>query len=689
MTRPSCSVILAFVVVMLTSASRASAQPRIEGLEEPKRSLAARVGAARGEALLDERDEQARLRGLERLGGSEAKEALETLVEAMSPGRAARNDPKARLVGVRMLARHVDDDDVLQTLAGVLNDVQAGSPESPLERLSRATAAMALAASGQQDALVPLVTAVIGGGRTGQLARAALLAHRPASLGPLGKSYPDISPRVLDLLGDLGDPRAIGVLRKQLRGEDPVLRRAAAVALAKLGDGTAVEAAREWLIEEGDEALPGRVAAAEVLVRLDAPGAAKAVADMMGRAKTRAVGLRLASLSLSPALVPTLEAVIGAKVTAAERARAAALLARMGTDESTRALVPLLARPELATVAALGLAKSSSGVASSALSRALTESELGAPRRLVMRAAILRELVGHGAVAGLRAALADAATSDAVDDRAVAAFGQVALGVRSVADFAGGDQPEARAAARRATLALGPDAVAELRPALVALGAEASPLERMELAPALLVAADRDRDRVATSVLARWAEESSLIAPLAAYRLAALDSAPYRSRLRALLAGTDPAVRAHVALGLADSPEPDAVALLVERYRFETDPSVRAAVIRALSRRSERLREPTLTLAETLDPDAGVRALARSARAGRRHPIALTRAGRDFAWITLRPNAAAAGRERRRGALLLRGDGLALPGVCDPDGVLVVAGVASTDELDLRLQPSE
>ena len=246
MARPRGSAFGAPVLVaLLAFGTRAAAQPQVERSEETKRSLAQRVGAARGEALLDERDAEARLRGLERLGRSDAKEALETLVEAMSSGRAARNDPKARLVGVRMLARHVgDDDEVRQTLAGVLNDVQAGSPESPLEQLSRATAAMALAASGRAEAMVPLVTAVIGGGRTGELARAALLAHRPPSLGPLGKSYPDMSPRVLELLGDLGDPRAIGVLRKQLRGDDPAIQRPAAVALAKLGDGTAAAIVR-------------------------------------------------------------------------------------------------------------------------------------------------------------------------------------------------------------------------------------------------------------------------------------------------------------------------------------------------------------------------------------------------------------------------------------------------------------
>ena len=105
MARPRGSAFGAPVLVaLLAFGTRAAAQPQVERSEETKRSLAQRVGAARGEALLDERDAEARLRGLERLGRSDAKEALETLVEAMSSGRAARNDPKARLVGVRTVS---------------------------------------------------------------------------------------------------------------------------------------------------------------------------------------------------------------------------------------------------------------------------------------------------------------------------------------------------------------------------------------------------------------------------------------------------------------------------------------------------------------------------------------------------------------------------------------------------------
>lgn len=688
----------------LASPGVAGAQPgrfHVEGLDEateegplsiedPNPSLAERLGVERSEDLLLEGNAAARLRGLERLGGAEQDEALEMLAEAMSPGRAVRNDPEARLVGVRMLAPHAaEDEDARKTLAGVLNDVRAGSPESPLDQLARATAAMALAAAGTDETLTPLITAVIGGGRTGAIARQALLAHRPPSLGPFSKSLDDMSPRTIALLGDLGDPRAFGLLRKQLKRDDHEAKRAAAIALAKLGDGSAVAQAQRWLREKGDDHVDDRVAAAEVLVRLDAPGAAQAVAGLLGRAKSRRAGLRLAELSSSPALVPTLGAVIAADVTPPERARATSLLARMGTDEAVQALVPLLAKPELATVAALGLARSPGALARAALARALVDSEAGAPRRLAMRAAVVRYLGLGETVPGLVSALRAAKASEDDADRAVAAFGLVVMAKEDPVAASRSDDPVVRAAARRAAIVFGPTTLANLRPQLAALAhapaeGKASAADLVSASLALIADPGEERYGVPTSQLARWAERGGLTSPLAAYRLAVRDSAPYRGRLRSLLEGTDPLVRLHVALGLARSPEPDATALLVEAYRFEADPEVRGAVVRALSWRPERLGEATLELAERLDPDARVRALARSARRGRKHVLVGLPAGRQVAWITLRPNGQSA-RVPHRPALLVRGDGVALPVVSAPDGVLVVPGMSASQRLNLRL----
>jgi hypothetical protein len=119
------------------------------------------------------------------------------------------------------------------------------------------------------------------------------------------------------------------------------------------------------------------------------------------------------------------------------------------------------------------------------------------------------------------------------------------------------------------------------------------------------------------------------------------------------------------------------VTLLASAYAYEEDVAVRRAVIRALSRRTELQRKPTLELASELDPDPGVRALARSALEGRvldpapRGPAAPANA---VAWIVVARQGEAA-RARPVGARLVRADGLAIPVIADPDGVLLVPGL--------------
>jgi HEAT repeats len=662
-------------------------------LEEPTTSLREGVGVQRGERLLGLGDPVARIRGVERLGSSDDEDAIDALVDHMSPGRAVEKDPRASLVAVRALARHAGaHEGARRTLVAVLNRVQAGSPETGLGRLSRATAAMALAQVGTKDTLTPLLTAVIGGGPTAELARDALLAHRPVMLGPLAKGFDDMSPRTLTLMGDLGDPRLIGVLRRQLRKGVPASQQAAAIALAKLGDATALTLATPKDVDEEDaeaSAVRHEVAKAEVLVRLDTPQAAKAVASLLGRARTRSDGLRLAGASLSPALVPTLRAVVEAKVTDAERAAAVALLARIGNDEAARALASLLAMPASADAAALGLATSSGQTAAGILDEALAKAD-AADRRRLLRAGIVRHLQERSPMAGLVPALVEASASKDAADRAVGAFGLVALGARSLADMLASEDAGVRAAAARGALVRGDDALAAIHPALLAAANDPSGGQvGAELGLGLLVELGTGDDRIATSTLATWAEQGGLLAPLAAYRLAKRDSKPFRARLESLLVGTDPLVRLHAALGLATSPHADAAGLLVARYRFESDPLVRAAIVRALSWRKESLVAATLSVAERLDPDPSVRALARMAARGRRHPIAPLSRGREVAWITLQPNATQQRASAHgRAMLLIRGDGVALPVVAAPDGVLVVPGIAATEELRLRLAPS-
>jgi HEAT repeat protein len=642
-------------------------------VERPRVSLRTRFGPERAEALLGAGDWRERVRGIDRLAAAGTDEAIDALVEVMGSGSEIRVSSQTILAAVRALARHARREPVRKALTNVLDSDAPVASDPDLDTLARATAARALARAGTPDALTSLLALVVRRGRAAAMARAAIVESPPRRLGPLAKTSKSTSAELISLLGELGDPRVIGILRKHLRTGDRDQKRAAAVALARLGDGTPVPQARRWASAKDDPGL--RVAGAEVLVLLDAPGAAAAVAQLVGDAATRGSGMRLAEASLSPALVPTLKAVIEAKVTPGEKLRAAAILGRIGGDEASAVLLALLANPDLATTAAFGLAGSPGTLAADGLGRALAAAAVGPPRRLVLRAGTVRALERGERIAGLAEALERALASSDAADRAVGAFGLAALELRGLDELLASKHAEVRHAAARAALWLGPDELAKVGPH--------GGLDAVAGGAALLVP-----NEIATATLAAWAEEGGALAPLAALGLGARDSEPYRSRLLALLDGTDPLVRAHAALGLGASPMPDAVSLLADAYRYEADPGVRRAVVRALGSRPERRRVAVLKLARDLDPDPGVRALARSALAQRNVGIEVGGRGRQVAWITLRPNDAAE-REKAgsRPAMLLRDDGLALPLVTDPDGVVLVPGLAESGWVSLRLAP--
>jgi hypothetical protein len=663
-----------------------------EAPEKPASTLRQRLHVGRGEELLASTVWQDRVRGIDRLGADGSKEAVTRLVEALAPGSAVRADPRSRLAAVRALAPHVRRTDVRRRLIAVVEGEQEGvgdavgatpHDEDELALLSRETAALALALRGGEADVTPLITAVILGGRNAAVARAALIAHRPRALAPFIRGYKyRLSAPVAELLGDLGDVRAIAVLRHALRRHQPALQAAAAVALAKLGDGSAAPQARSWLAGASSRRL--RLAAAETLVVLAARDAARAVAELLADPRTRADAMNLAERLSAAELVPALGALIRKSRDGEERRRAAALIARIGGVAAVDVLTGLLAAPELATTAALGLATIPHDSARVALERALAAVGDAAARRLVLRAAIARRYRLHDAPHGLVAALEAALVGRDPRDRAVAAFGLVLGGDRSLERLLTSPHPEVVQAAARAALAMGDEALAALAVPLARAAAaeEPGPLG-VACGAALYVAGDA----IGASVLARWAEQGGPLGPQAARLLAQRDPQLFRDRLLALLGGSDPLVRAHVALGLGDSPERDAAAILADGYRFEADAAVRRALVRALSRRSERRREATLRLARDLDPDPGVRALARSALGGiDQRPTA--EPGDQVLWVALRVgDEHEQWRVNGRAAQLVRGDGLSLPVVADPDGVIFVAGLPSAGHVALRLAP--
>ena len=217
--------------------------------------------------------------------------------------------------------------------------------------------------------------------------------------------------------------------------------------------------------------------------------------------------------------------------------------------------------------------------------------------------------------------------------------------------------------------------------------------DAITIAAGAALLAQPDGAGLPTLLLASWAEGGGPLAPLAARALPSRDDEALRGRIKRLLEGSDPVVRAHVALGLALDPEPSAVSLLTDAYRFEEDARVRRAIVRALSKRTEVQRRAALTLARDLDPDDSVRGLARAALEGRDlDPTLSSTRGveprRSVAWVTVRSNDAprdgSDGSDAPRALRLVRSDGLAVPMLADPDGILLAPGLpAGPMSLDL------
>ncbi|WP_437793309.1 HEAT repeat domain-containing protein [Sorangium sp. So ce693] len=678
------------------------------GAEAGATPLRGSLGVPVGERLLSSSDPAARLRGIERLGAIGTEEAVSALLAALEQhGAPGARDPRARLATVRALAPHAQRDSVRQLLARELSEsAPARGAASPLGEVLRGTAALALARTGERRALGVLVNAIVQGGAAGEAAARALKAHPPASLQLLLGSRKRLEPALASFLGDLGDLRAIAALRPMLEGGDRAAQVAAARALARLGDEAALAKARAWLRKPE----PGLFEpTAEILVYLGAPEAPDAVAALLGSELGRMEGLRLAELAPAERLVPALARSLPLLPDDA-RPRAVAAIGRAGGAEAARQLHRLLSeRPELATAAAFALATMPGAEARAAVAelfdgpRAAKDADL---RRLGLRAGVVRGLALRDAPEALeKRLLAALAAPKGSSDRAVGVFGAVALGLRDAVDVVGACSPSscdrvAVHAAARGALARGERALAALAPLFAALAASgaASPPGAASAASAASAAQSGDAapdaagisagvallaepggGAIATSRLAALAEAGGPLSPLAARALATRDDEVVRGRIERLLEGSDPVVRAHVALGLGSDPMPDSVSLLARAYRFEDDPAVRRAIVRGLSRRAEVQRRRVLVAARDLDPDEGVRALARAALSGvdaRALDPPRSALATGVVWVAIVPNDRSASMSASsRPARLVRPDGLAVPVVADPDGVLLVPAV--------------
>lgn len=636
---------------------------------EPRRgSLRERFGALPAERALRSSEPAERERALERLGALGTPRALDLLVTALEPSGAAQA-PRERLIAVRALARHARDPRVRDALVRVMTGISASAERSdPLQGLLRDTAALALAASGEPSAKVALARALRQPGRVAEAARAALAAHPLPDLDRVVQSHGAPTLELVRLLEALGGSRAIATLREVARRGTPELRLEAGLSLARLGSFEAVELAKHFGARPKSRFS---LAAAEILVLARDPAADALVATLFEHADTRGAALELAKdvpgARVRSALLRALEA-----GKPSELSLVVAALARSGGAVGVRALGRLGGDPVRRDLAAQALALTPGNAALAELARWARDPST---RRLAARASALRRIALGEGLEDARELFDALLASKTAADRAAGAFGKALADAEAAAALLSHRDPAVvEAAARAAPFVGAADAAAR------ALLAHAPSATRTQLAVSLLV--PNARALVPSEVLVELIDEGGLAAPLAVYALSERDSEATRPRILEHLASPDPLYRAHAALGLGASADPSALGVLEAAYRFEVEPSVRRAIVHALSRRPQGVRARTLRLAATLDPDAETRELSRRGLERALAPTFETGTG-TLSVALVRADGT------RRGAILRLPSGLAAPVLADPDGIVTLAGFgAGNVALRLALVPA-
>lgn len=660
--------------------------------------LRGHFGVDAANRLLRSPDPSERLRGLERAAAIHTPEALALLVRSASPSTpggfdprapvegVARKDPRAVLVVVRALATWTGDETARDALGLILNAAtqsfmtQVATSQDPAIaetvglarlRLAREQAAIALAQSGHPLALEALLASARGGGPAQEPALEALAMFPPASALFAGVAL--TTAPTIALAAETGDLRVLGAIEGVLAASDPAVRAAALAALGFAGDARVQPAARQALRDPDPRV---RVAAAEALGRLDAPDAPAAVESLIGDAATARDGLRLAQDVQGTGVVRAAAARAASSADDATRAAALVALGRQTDPLAVEALAALVSDARVGGDAADALARSPSSAAMPALEKLAAA---GPAHRLAMRAYYVRRSVRDERSPTLDAQLgAMAASADAVD-RALAVQVLVALGQRTLASALADPDPRVQRGGAMGALALSQGKRAR---AMADLPILRDPTARQVLA---FLLDDADDTVASTRDLLDRARSGAADAPLAAMALARRSGDEMLEPVDALLASSDPVMRAHVARGLGASTANDATGRLARAYELETDVAVRRALVRALAARTQdeaaTSRRETLDLAARLDPDRITRDLAARAEAGTALPEAP--ASREVAWLRIVPAAGAALPVATTGAVT-GSDGLARPVVFDDDGYALVGGLPP-GEATLRL----
>ncbi len=635
-------------------------------------TLRTRLGVEVAQDLLKEAAAEQRQRGFERLGSIGTTQALDSLLKSFETGGAARS-AQDRLIAVRALAEHASVPAVREFLVRVMVGVGSNPGRSEaIDGLIESTAALALARSAEPSALVALGKVLCQPGHVAETARDALLAFPPRDLLPVVSGAQTPTRTAVAFFGDLGDQRAIPLLRHSVQSGAGEVRAEAAVSLARLGDADTLELARHWLAHE--RGFEFRNAAARILLELRAPDAGRAVAGLFGEESTRKGALELGNRAVIAELSAPL---IGEAKRASSNEREAlfAALGLSGTHSAFSFLGAALGARETSSVAALALARAPASEA-----EAILEQALRAPgtRRAALRASLVRTLALGRAPSGTEAAMRELSHSRDETDRALFVQSRVLFARSEAASLLKRATSAELRALSRCALLPGVSRILGER-----LAIEVDPSAREALAASLV--SFESAQLVPSDVLLDLIEARGLGAPLAARALAARDSRNLRPKLLALLSSDDALLRSHVALGLGRSSESSALGVLTRAYRFETEASVRLAIVRALTMRTEPARERSLRLARDLDGSSAVRQAAALGLASA--SPAPEAPGPDSLWLelgSLEAAGAAAGAAIVRGALVVTAGGVALPAFADPDGVLLLPALPS-GAFELRL----
>ncbi|MBX3192463.1 MAG: HEAT repeat domain-containing protein [Labilithrix sp.] len=654
-------------------------------------NVRAHVGTDFAARLLRSIDPDERIRGIQRAAAIGSPEAIALLIQATEGSPVVRSDARALLELARALSRFAEQERARAALLLIVNaghpglagrlarsseasSFEEGDPVARTE-LARQTAAIALARSGNDRGLEQLY-GVARSTASGQAAAMhALTLSPPRDPGFFGNAGAALPAPVVRMLGQLGDLRALDVLHAAARTTDPNVRGAAIVSLAELGDERAIALARS-AIAESDARL--RAAAGEAFVLLVAPERFKAVAALVADEATTSIGVRLAERVYHPEITKLLAARALEHTDGDLRAAAIRALGRSPENAAATALaVPsLLADPVFGYQAALALARSPAPNALE-LVTALASGKLAG---LGVRAYVVRALVRGERSAAADAVLARLASSRNGRERALGVFGRVALGDASPEASLADPDAQVRRAAAMGTLGRPSNKTSQML--LSRLAKEPDPVVRQLLAFGL-ESGDPDGLVTTTSLVDR-AESGGADAPLAVYALTRRADEPLARKVGQLLASKDAVIRAHAARGLALSALPDASGRLAGAYAYETDVTVRRAIVAALAARTQDANAParktTLEIASQLDPDGPTRQAARRAVLGVAATGALVPRGSAFvetAWLRLTEGASApsGGGSLALVGSLVRSDGVAVPLAFDDEGFAIVSGL--------------